>query len=336
MTRRTACLTALALAGTAAPAAARSTATDPAGWDRAEQRAVARTGLLPVLADRAFHAERDVTGTQARDALAVLAARLGTEPAPGVPAGRLSIRSFDRDVVAQLGLGDVAVAVQAEARRAGLRPPPSFGDEVVARLLRLRPDHPYGADQLERYPWQAITRGEAAWTLAAAQALAADPAAVEDVREQLARFTLPRYTARQLRLAVAKIGMPYVWGGETDTASGGQVHGGYDCSGFAWRVFKLSGAPQGPQLRGRTAAQQAGEIPRGERIRLADVEPADLLFFGAGRFWQAATERRITHMGIALSADWMVQASGSTGGVSVAPLFTPRRARSFSWARRLR
>ncbi len=41
-------------------------------------------------------------------------------------------------------------------------------------------------------------------------------------------------------------------------------------------------------------------------------------------------------MGIALSKDFMVHSSGSYGGVSVAPLFTPARAAEFSWARRLR
>jgi cell wall-associated NlpC family hydrolase len=59
------------------------------------------------------------------------------------------------------------------------------------------------------------------------------------------------------------------------------------------------------------------------------------VFFGRGRFWQRATEKRIDHMGIALSEEWMIQSSSSYGGVSVAPLFTPPRARAFSWARRL-
>jgi cell wall-associated NlpC family hydrolase len=159
------------------------------------------------------------------------------------------------------------------------------------------------------------------------------------VRDTFSRFVLPTYTAAQkqvLRQAVARIGMPYIWGGETDRASGyfgGQEHGGYDCSGLAWRVFKLSGLPWGRQIRGRTAATQAGEIPRSARIRLADIAPGDLLFFGPGRFWQKATERRIVHEGIALSKDFMIHASGQ--GVYVSPLFDPWRAKRFSWARRV-
>ena len=40
-------------------------------------------------------------------------------------------------------------------------------------------------------------------------------------REVLARFQLPDYTPGQraaLRIAVSKVGMPYIWGGETDAA----------------------------------------------------------------------------------------------------------------------
>ncbi len=330
-------LVALALA----PGAAVGAPVTLGNWDRAEQRTVARAGLLPALEDGDFHGERPVAGSQTRDALRALAPQLQLPPITNVPSGRLSVFAFDRLLVAQLGLADAAAAVQSEARRAGLRPPAPFGTEVVARMLGLRHDQRYGLDQLELYPWEAITRAEAAWSLARAlrPADGAEPALV---REALERFDLPTYSARQLRalrIAVARIGMPYVWGGETDGRSaffGGQVHGGYDCSGFAWRIFKLGGLPQGPQIRGRTAAGQAGEIAKGARVRASAVAPADLLFFGPGRFWQKATERRITHMGIALSADFMIQSGSSYGGVSVAPLFTPARAREFSWARRLR
>jgi len=339
--RRALTLTTILVALALAPGAAAKAPVTLGNWDRAEQRTVARAGLLPTLEDRDFHGERPVAGSQTRDALRALAARLGVPPVTKVPSGRLSVFAFDRLLVAQLGLADTAAAVQSEARHAGLRPPAPFGTEVVARMLGLRHDQRYGLDQFELYPWEAITRAEAAWSLARAlrPVDGADPALV---REALERFDLPTYSARQLRalrIAVARIGMPYVWGGETDRRSaffGGQVHGGYDCSGFVWRIFKLGGLPQGPQITGRTAAGQAGEIAKRDRVPAAAVAPTDLLFFGPGRFWQKATERRITHMGIALSADFMIQSGSSYGGVSVAPLFTPARAREFSWARRLR
>jgi cell wall-associated NlpC family hydrolase len=130
--------------------------------------------------------------------------------------------------------------------------------------------------------------------------------------------------------------MPYVWGGETDGVSsqfGYQAHGGYDCSGFVWRVFKLSGNPAGARIGGRTAAQMAGEIPKSQRIRLDDVQPGDLLFFGRASFRGKATERSVDHVGIALSAHWMINSSGQ--GVYVESLDDAWRRASFTWARRV-
>ena len=52
--------------------------------------------------------------------------------------------------------------------------------------------------------------------------------------------------------------------------------GGFDCSGFVWRVFKLqpfAGAPALSQvLVGRTTYQMSGEVPRAERIARAELE----------------------------------------------------------------
>jgi cell wall-associated NlpC family hydrolase len=328
-------LAAMALALPAPPAA--HAGPTLGGWNLGEQHVVRLAGVMHDLDDSAFHGERPISGAQLSEALAAVATQLGLAPVPS-PSSAVSVATFDRLLVQQLGAADVAAAVQHEAWRAGLQPPATFGSEVVARFLGLRDNHPFGQEQLELYPTEAITRAEAAHSFAVALGLGAGGA--QWARSSFATFQLPRYSAAQkrvLRLAVAKIGMPYVWGGETDTASsffGGQVHGGYDCSGLVWRVFKLSGFSWGRQIRGRTAAQQAGEIPRTARIRLADVQPADLLFFGPGRFWQKATERRIVHEGIALSATWAINSSGQ--GVYVLPLTVDARlGREFSWARRV-
>ena len=40
--------------------------------------------------------------------------------------------------------------------------------------------------------------------------------------------------------------MPYIWGGTSDgpeTEFGVSSRGGYDCSGFVWRVYKLQTYP---------------------------------------------------------------------------------------------
>ncbi|HEX7299326.1 MAG TPA: NlpC/P60 family protein [Solirubrobacteraceae bacterium] len=317
-------IAALLMAGPAAAAAPRGT------WDRHEQRVVAHAGVLPDLDDGDFHGERPVAGGQVRHALGTLALRLGVAPV-GAPTGRVTVAGFDRLLIAQLGLADVAAYVQSQAAGAGLAPPPRFGSEVVARLLGLRFNHPVRHETDELYPWQPITRAEAAYTLARVLGFTGGEAAW--VRATLARFVLPRYSGRTrtaLRVAVQRIGMPCVWGGVLDRPGAWQAMGGYDCSGFAWRVFKLTGLAH---IGGRTAAQQAAEIPRSRRLRLAQVRPGDLLFFGPGRFWQKVTERRIVHEGIALSNEWMIHASSQ--GVFVSPLFDPWRAHEFSWARRV-
>jgi cell wall-associated NlpC family hydrolase len=327
-------LAALLLA--AAAPTARAGAGGLGSWNLGEQRTVRQAGVMQNYDDAAFHGERAVSGRQLPEALHAFAATLGAAPVAAPPSA-VSVTTFDRLLVQQLGAGDVAAAVQHEAWEAGLRPPATFGTEVVARFLGLRENHPFPQEQLELYPTDAITRAEAAHSFAVALSVGAGAAAW--ARETFARFQLPRYSAAQKRvlsLAVSKIGMPYIWGGETDGAGswfGGQEHGGYDCSGFVWRVFKLPGFSWGRQIRGRTAASQAAEIRRSARIRLADVRPADLVFFGPGRFWQKSTERRITHEGIALSRDFMIHASAQ--GVYVSPLFDPWRAKRFSWARRV-
>jgi cell wall-associated NlpC family hydrolase len=307
------------------------------GWNKPEQRAVAAAGVLPELADGRFHGEERLTGAQLSGALGALAAREAQPPLAAGAAASVSVTAFDARLVAQLGLTDVAAHVQATARAAGLRPPRTFGTEVVARYLGLRDDHPAPDESLELYPWDPITRAEAAHSFAVL--LHSGDWAVAGARAQLSAFALPSYDAAQrtaLSLAVSKIGMPYVWGGETDGVSsqfGYQAHGGYDCSGFVWRVFKLSGNPAGARIGGRTAAQMAGEIPKSQRIRLADVQPGDLLFFGTASFTGKATERSVDHTGIALSAHWMINSSGQ--GVYVESLDDAWRQASFTWARRI-
>ncbi len=310
-----------------------------ADWESDAAQTVVDGALLAPASDGRFHGEWLLTGAQLRGALAVLAELQQTALVPVASTDRVSVAGFHRLLIAQLGLLDVAEHVQARAQAAGLDPPARFGSEVVARMLGLRINHPPREERRELYPWESITRAEAAWSLSVALG---DPDRAALVRQTLATFALPAYSRSQRRalsIAIGKIGMPYVWGGELDHPGslwGWQANGGYDCSGFAWRVFKIGSHPPpaaGRRIRGRTAAQQAGEIPRSARLRLADVRGGDLVFYGRGRFWQRATERRITHMAIALSDSWMIQASAQ--GVNVAPLYGPLSRGGFVWARRV-
>lgn len=325
-------LASIAIALLALVAAAPAGAHTLANWDTKQQGQVVKAGLMQKLPD-GFEGDRPLTSSDLTRAFAALAAKTGT-PAVNVSSAPISVTRFDALMVDQLGLGDAADAFQSEAARAGLQPPSFFGTEVVARLLSLRYNHLSPDDKLELYPWDRITRAEAAWSLA--QTLGLGPWEADNVREMASRFQLPKYTGKQLaplRVAVSKIGMPYIWGGETDGASPGQVHGGYDCSGFAWRVYKLSGNPAGNKILGRTAAQQAGEIPKSKRLRLSQVRPGDLLFFGSAKFHSKATEANVIHEGIALSRDFAIHSSDQ--GVYVLPLYEGWLQAQFTWARRV-
>ena len=323
-----AAIAALALTVTAAPAGAHTLAN----WDKKQQSQVVKAGLMQKLPG-GFHGEQPLTSGELSQAFTTLSARTGT-PAVNVSSAPISVTRFDALMVDQLGLNDAANIFESQATGAGLQPPSYFGTEVVARLLSLRYNHLTPDDKLELYPWDRLPRAEAAWSLA--QTLSMGDWEAQNVRDIATRFQLPHYTAKQLaplRVAVSKIGMPYVWGGETDGPSPGQVHGGYDCSGFAWRVYKLSSNPAGNKILGRTAAQQAGEIPKSKRIHLNRVQPGDLLFFGSAKFHSRATESNVIHEGIALSKDFAIHSSDQ--GVYVLPLTSGWLHDSFVWARRV-
>jgi cell wall-associated NlpC family hydrolase len=109
--------------------------------------------------------------------------------------------------------------------------------------------------------------------------------------------------------------------------------GGFDCSGFAWRVYKLHSYSGGKELsstlRGRTAAQMAGEVPKTLRIAFASLEPGDLLFFGRGG--RRAPAPAVDHMGIYAGGGWMIHSSRY--GVALAPV-DGWYAERFAWGRR--
>jgi cell wall-associated NlpC family hydrolase len=321
----------LALA-TAAPATARKFTV--ANWDAAAQRLVVGAGLMSEVPGAGFAGASPLTAQAAAQAMAALSARSATAPVAVKANTGITVTRFDALMVSQLGLGAVAAHVERAAKAAGLKPPGYFGSEVIARYLGLRYNHPAGEDSLELYPSEQITRAEAAHSLAVA--LEGGEWQIQSARETFEGFSLPRYTAAQLqvlRIAVSKIGMPYVWGGTTDGTEDGLEHGGYDCSGFAWRVYKVSGLPWGSAILGRTAAEQAGEIAKSARVPLAGVQPGDLLFFGSAHFNSKATEANVTHEGIALSSEWAIHSSSQ--GVYVLPLDSGWLASSFAWARRV-
>lgn len=307
-------------------------------WAHAEIKLVTSRGLMG--GDPAsFRPDAPLTQAALAELVFALAADGDVAAATaGDPGARVSLTALDRTLVRALGLGDDARLFYLGARASGLRPPTRFGSEVVARLLGLRKNHEAPNDSLELLPNDAATRAEAAYS--AAQILRFGDWQTTSIEDAAAEFLLPAYTPWQrkvLQTAVNLIGYPYVWGG---TSSGPQTlfgvtsRGGFDCSGFVWRVFKLQRYPGGEALantlRGRTAAQMAGEVPRARRIPLAQLEPGDVMFFGRGG--RRAKAAAIDHAGIYLGGGWMI--NSSRYGVALAPV-EGWYAERFAWGRRL-
>jgi cell wall-associated NlpC family hydrolase len=254
-----------------------------------------------------------------------------------LPDAAVSVKKLDAALVAYLGLGGAAREIQRTLAAAGLQPPANTGTEAVARMLGLRLNHPAPDDGLELLPNQPVTRAEAAFSFA--QVLALQDGQAAWVQAAADGFTLPELSAWQQRLlttAVHYVGYPYVWGGTSpgaETLFGVHSAGGFDCSGFVWRVYKLTPyADEGSLagvLRGRTTYQMSGEVPRAARIPAAKLQPADVMFFGANG--PKSKPSVVDHTALYLGNGWFVQSSSE--GVTLLP-FDGWYTRTFAWARR--
>jgi cell wall-associated NlpC family hydrolase len=255
----------------------------------------------------------------------------------GAAAGLVTIAQLDARLVSTLGLSAAAKQFAGGARGAGLTVPARFGTEVAARLLGLRTNHPAAQDGLELLPKDPATRAEAAYS--AAQILQFQGWEASGLEAAAADFSLPQYTPWQTRIldtAVKLIGYPYVWGGTSEHAEtlfGVASRGGFDCSGFVWRVYKLQRYPGegdlAATLRGRTTYQMSGEVPKAERIPLAQLQPGDVLFWGA--HGPKSRPAEVDHTGLYLGGGWFIHSSGY--GVALAQLQGWYLDR-FAWARR--
>jgi cell wall-associated NlpC family hydrolase len=246
--------------------------------------------------------------------------------------------------VAAAGLLPAARTIRLAARDAGLGPTDMLGTETIARLLGLRVNHPQGSEDLERSPKQPATRAEAAYSLAKFRLL--DAGRIAAIQELAGRFSVPALGELQrdvLARALRFVGYPYVFAGMSEstqklwsaTAPGNTitVPGGFDCSGFVWRVYKLEPYPDAPALaavlRGRTTYAMSAEVPKVERIAPAAIEPGDIVFFGSRG--PASKPSEIGHMGIYVGNGWFVHSS--SGGVTLQPL-QGWYATTLAWARR--
>jgi len=320
--------------GSLAKTGAQTTAPPPQSWAQPEIRVVVSHGLM---AKSVAQFRPNDTLTQGE--LATLVAALTKQPlqTPVDPTAPVTLTKLDARLVSAIGLSDAAAGFVAGARAAGLTVPARFGSETVARLLGLRLDHPAKQDDLELLPSTPVTRAETAYSVA--KILRFQGWEQQYVEDSVATFTLPHLSAWQLRVldtGVHFIGYPYVWGGTSEHAEspfGIKALGGFDCSGFVWRVYKLQKYPGGAALnttiQGRTTYQMSGEVPHSERIAFAKLAPGDVVFFGSKG--SKSTPGEVGHTGIYLGSGWMIHSSGQ--GVGVVPM-TGWYRQSFAWARR--
>jgi cell wall-associated NlpC family hydrolase len=316
-----------------APGAAAKPASS---WAQAELKTAVAAGLMAKGA--AARPNDPLTRTE----LETLTAGLQHVPpvTPSAPTAKVTMAALDARLVNTLGAGDTAKLFLSGARSAGLTPPSRFGTEAAARLLGLRINHPAAQDTLELSPGEPATHAEAAYS--AARILRFGEFDVASVEQLAPTFALPALTPwqKQILATAAKfIGYPYVWGGESETTQpagspyGPQVHGGFDCSGFVWRVYKLqtyaNEGDLGDVLQGRTTYAMSGEVPKANRIPFAKLQPADVIFFGSAG--PKSKPAQVSHMGIYLGNGWFIHSSDY--GVAIAPL-TGWYAQRFAWGRR--
>jgi len=319
----------------AAPAAARNQGgAQPASWAQSQIKVVVSHGLM-ANSIQTFHPDDMLT----RGALTALVSGLTSErpTASTQSTAPVTMAQLDSTLVRGLELSGAAAEFAAAGRSAGLTPPSRFGTEVVARLLGLRTNHPARLDSLELLPSQPATRAEAAYS--AAQILSFRGWETQQVQELADTFALPTLSAWQTRIlqtAVRFIGYPYIWGGTSENAQaplGVEAPGGFDCSGFVWRVYKLQVYPGGSALpdtlKGRTTFAMSGEVPAAKRISFARLKPGDVLFWGAAG--ARSKPAQVDHTGIYLGSGWFIHSSGY--GVALAQLSGWYKQR-FAWARR--
>jgi cell wall-associated NlpC family hydrolase len=268
--------------------------------------------------------------------LAVVVSSLGGAISIDDPNAPVSVRELDARLVTLTGLRPSALAIRTAALDAGLTARPWLGTETVARMLGFRINHPREEDDLELEVTDPVTRAEAAYSIAKYLELSYEQ--VASVQASADTFSLPPLSVWQrvvLDRALRLVGSPYVWAGtseKTQVLFGKELPGGFDCSGFVWRVYKtkpFAGAPGLSRvLVGRTTYAMSGEVPPSLRVSREALAPGDVVFFGSNG--TRSKPSQVGHMGIYVGGGWLVHSSRF--GTTLTPM-TGWYETTFAWGR---
>ena len=323
----------------ATPAATAVQAPVVRSWVSRSIVTVLATGAFPALTATSIDPAGALDGP-ALSAFVAVAFPKGAKKVRQIPAGQpVTMGDLDAAFVSAAGLNATAVRAEQLIAGAGYVARPGVGYEIVARLLRLRTNLDPAEDINEHAWYEQASRGDAIWS--AAQVLnwgGWEKQGAIDTVELLAKLPAtsgPQHDAVQR--AFDFIGMPYIWGGTSEKPQilfGFNTAGGFDCSGFLWRVLALD--PTSPKtvakaIGGRTTFEMAGSTPAAQRLTAAQLLPGDVILFG--RRGVNTPSGSIGHTGMAISPQLFIQSSGQ--GIALARYDTGYYKDTFAFGKRV-
>ena len=258
----------------------------------------------------AFRPDDPLTASE----LAVVVSSLGGRSTPTPMRCARPLRELDARLVSLAGLRPEAQLVRQSALDAGIAPRPWLGTETIARLLRLRINHPREEDELELQVTQPVTRAEAAYSIATYMKLS--EAKLEATRTEADAFSPLRSASGSVSCSIALrlVGSPYVWAGTSEKPQ--QLFGKLPAGRLRLLGVRLAGLQdeavrqRAPGLSrvlvGRTTYAMSGEVPRSLRVGRDALAPGDVVFFGSRGPRSKPSE--IGHM-IYVGNDWFVHSS---------------------------